>query len=75
VKPVQIVIDEPLLRAVDREARRAKMNRSAVIREAIRNHLKRRRTSELEEEHRRGYERFPPTEFEIWDKVATWPEE
>jgi metal-responsive CopG/Arc/MetJ family transcriptional regulator len=75
MKPIQVVMDEELLREVDREAKRAKTKRSALIREAIREHLKRRRVRELEERHRAGYERHPPVEFDAWDQVAAWPKE
>jgi metal-responsive CopG/Arc/MetJ family transcriptional regulator len=75
MKPVQIVLDDELLRAVDREARRSKSNRSALVRTALREHLKGRRIRELEARHRAGYERFPASEFDTWDRVAAWPEE
>jgi hypothetical protein len=75
VKTVQVVLDEQLLRAVDREARRAKLNRSEVFRLAARQYLERRRIEELERRHREGYERFPPVEFDVWDRVAAWPDD
>jgi hypothetical protein len=75
VKTVQVVLDEPLLRAVDREARRAKLNRSELFRLAARQYLERRRIEELERRHRERYERFPPAEFDVWDKVAAWPDD
>lgn len=68
-------MDDELLREVDREAKRTRTKRSALIREAIREHLKRRRLRELEERHREGYQRQPPVEFEAWDRVTAWPEE
>jgi len=70
VKRVQIVLDERLLAALDREARRAKVNRSALVRAAIRSHLRRQKILGLERRHREGYERLPPTEFDAWDEVA-----
>ena len=75
MKPVQIVLDDDLLREVDREARRSKSNRSAFVRDALREHLRRQRVRELEARHRAGYERFPATEFEVWDRVSAWPDE
>ena len=77
MKTVQIVIDEDLLKAGDREARKLKVNRSELIREALREYLKRRHLQHLEERDRRGYEKFPvkPGEFDVWDKVASWPED
>ena len=75
MKTVQVVIDERLLHALDRETRKAKTSRSAFVREAIRDQLKRRRTRDLEEQVRRAYRRFPDTEFNVWDKVTAWPED
>jgi metal-responsive CopG/Arc/MetJ family transcriptional regulator len=75
MQTIQIVLDESLLRLADRAARRAKVNRSALFREALREHLKRLETLEKERRDRLGYERAPVTEFAVWDKGAAWPEE
>jgi len=74
---VQVVLEQELLRAADRAARRFKVNRSALIREALREHLKRIRIREKEQRDRAGYQRYPENagEFELWEKVAAWPEE
>ena len=76
VKTIQIVLDEDTLRAADREARRSRINRSALFRQALGYYLRRRRLIELEERHRRGYETHPieAGEFDAWDRVLTWPE-
>ena len=49
----------------------------ALIREAVREHLKRLTTRELELQERQAYDRLPddPQEFAVWDKVAAWPRE
>ena len=36
---IQVVIEEDLLRSADRVARQLKINRSALIRDALRGHL------------------------------------
>ncbi len=59
MQTIQVVLEEKLLRDTDRVVRKIKTNRSALIREALREHLKRVRTQELEEQERRGYEKFP----------------
>jgi metal-responsive CopG/Arc/MetJ family transcriptional regulator len=53
------------------------VNRSALIRDALREHLKRLHTRELEQQEREAYERIPddPQELAVWDKVAAWPTE
>jgi len=74
---IQVVIDAPLLRAADRAARRRKVNRSSLMRAALRDHLARMRVREREQADRDGYARHPqdPGEAVAWDKVAAWPEE
>lgn len=75
MQTVQIVLDEGLLHRVDRSARRLSVNRSALVRDALRHYLARLRTQELEARDRRGYLRTPDREFHAWDDVAAWPDE
>jgi Arc/MetJ-type ribon-helix-helix transcriptional regulator len=74
---VQIVLGKELLKAADRVARRRHVNRSALVREALREHLRKLAAREREERDRAGYEGRPlePGEFDVWDKVASWPDE
>jgi len=77
MRTIQVVIDEALLCAADRAAKRGRTNRSALIRQALREHLKRLRIRELERLDRRGYERRgdAPDDFAAWEAVAAWPED
>jgi len=65
-------MDAGLLKATDRAARRLKVNRSALIRDAVREHLERLHCPELETKEREAYELIPDdaAEFAVWDKVA-----
>jgi len=76
MKTIQVVLDSVLLRATDGAARRARVNRSALIRRALREHLKRFETRELEARDRAGYEEHPSDEGETvaWEGVTctTW---
>jgi metal-responsive CopG/Arc/MetJ family transcriptional regulator len=74
---VQIVLDKELLQAADEAARRTNQNRSALVREALRQHLRRLEILELEQRDREGYLRIPQdlAEAEMWESVAAWPEE
>jgi metal-responsive CopG/Arc/MetJ family transcriptional regulator len=74
MKTIQVVLDEALLRAADREAKQRKINRSELIRTALAEHLRQRRIAEMEEREREAYRRHPPVEFEVWEKVQVWPE-
>ena len=77
VETIQIVLEKELLRATDRVARQRRVNRSALVREALRAHLRRLATVERERCDRQGYESRPidPGELGAWDKVAAWPGE
>jgi metal-responsive CopG/Arc/MetJ family transcriptional regulator len=75
METVQIVLDERLLRATDRAARRFKVNRSALVRDALRAHLAALTTRERERADRLGYEQRPDVEGRAWEKLASWPED
>ena len=76
METIQVVLDSELLRAADQAARRARLNRSALVRRALREHLKRLETQELEARDRRGYRERPGSRREVaaWERVAAWPE-
>jgi len=74
---VQVVLDKKLLQATDQAARRTKRNRSAVVRDALREHLQRLELRAKEERDRQGYARQPQgrEDFQRWEQEASWPEE
>ena len=74
---VQIVLDKQLLRAADRAAQQRKQNRSALVRDALREHLRRLEMKNREERDRAGYSRRPQTldESGVWEAEAAWPAE
>jgi mRNA interferase MazF len=74
---VQIVIEGSLLEAADRAARSQKINRSALFRAAVREHLERLAVREKERRDREGYGRAPdrPEDGAVWEKAAAWPDE
>ena len=76
VETIQVVLEEDLLKAADKAARRLKINRSALFREALRSHLKRIDAAEREKRDREGYERHPDLldQPAVWDQVADWPD-
>src|SRR6266568_7366378 len=77
VETIQVVMEGELLRRVDKVARRLKLNRSALIRQALRRHLKELQLRTHEEADRRGYERTPEDAdaLSAWGSVASWPED
>lgn len=77
METIQIVLDEKLLKAADRAARRTKQNRSALVRDALREHLQRLELRAREERDREGYARLPQARQEayLWETGAAWPHE
>jgi metal-responsive CopG/Arc/MetJ family transcriptional regulator len=75
MKTIHVVLDAKLLRAADRAARGSKLNRSALIRNALREHLRRLEITELEERDRKGYHTTPQESDESsgWESEAAWP--
>ena len=75
VKAIHVVVDAKLLHAADKAARRRKLNRSALVRAALREHLRRLEILELEERDRGGYQARPQTADELagWESEAVWP--
>jgi metal-responsive CopG/Arc/MetJ family transcriptional regulator len=74
---IQVVLDRKLLQAADRAARRMKQNRSALIRDALRRHLRALEVRELEQRDRDGYVKIPQSsdEYAAWEAEAQWPAE
>jgi metal-responsive CopG/Arc/MetJ family transcriptional regulator len=72
---IKVVLDTKLLKAADATAKRRKMNRSAFIRQALQEHLRRLGVLELEEHDRRGYQAQPQRieEYRLWEEAASWP--
>lgn len=58
-KIVQVPIDEELLASLDELSRGRRTSRSAVIRDACREYLRRLREEALDEVYERGYRRTP----------------
>ena len=75
-KPIQITIDETLLKQVDETAARLGANRSAFIRDALQMALRQYRIKQLEERQAAGYARHPvePGEFDVWESEQVWGE-
>jgi metal-responsive CopG/Arc/MetJ family transcriptional regulator len=75
METVQIILDKSLLRAADQAARRTKQNRSALVRDALREHLRRLDTLAQEVRDRKGYEKQKQTSDESrrWEAEAAWP--
>ncbi len=71
MKTIQMTIDEPLLAQLDQAASEEQTTRSAFIRRAVDDLIRRRRAQTLERQHRDAYAKQPATK----DELAVWQEE
>ena len=69
-----MTLDEDLVKAVDKAAKRLGTTRSGFTREALRSALKKVHIMELERKHREGYSRTPVKrgEFSDWESEQVW---
>jgi metal-responsive CopG/Arc/MetJ family transcriptional regulator len=74
MKTIQMTIDEPMLKVVDKLIRMRKTTRSAFIRSVLQAEIGREKVPEQEAQHAAGYARKPVKagEFDIWDKEQDW---
>jgi len=77
METIQIVLDKKLLQATDQAAQRSGQNRSALVRQALREHLQKMEIRAREERDRQGYSKRPQPAEEtlMWEEQQTWPEE
>jgi metal-responsive CopG/Arc/MetJ family transcriptional regulator len=77
MKPVQVLIDEALLAELDANDEVRREGRSAVLRQVVREYLKRRRQQAIARQYREAYAdgKSMGDEFEGWEKQGEWPPE
>jgi metal-responsive CopG/Arc/MetJ family transcriptional regulator len=76
MKPIQVLFDEPLLRRLDADAEVRRIGRSAVLRRAAEEYLRRARKRRISESYRRAYAKDAGLgdEFAGWEDEGVWPE-
>ncbi len=73
---IQIVLDNELLAAADAAAKNEKINRSALVRQALQSHLKHLRKEQMIAQEMKAYRDHPQTEDELIPaEYAAWPED
>lgn len=77
MRTIQMTIDEPLLKEVDRLTQALNTTRSAFIRDALQAAIRKHAIALLEKQHAEAYARHPqdPEELEMWMSAQVWPEE
>jgi metal-responsive CopG/Arc/MetJ family transcriptional regulator len=74
MKAVQITLDERLLAELDADDEVKRDGRSAVLRRAATEYLRRKRSKSIEEAYRRGYG-SGVDDLSGWPDQGVWPEE
>ena len=74
MRTIQMTLDDELVESIDRVIKKLGTSRSAFTRNALWEALKRIKTKELEDKHRKGYEKHPVSEleFSIWETEQVW---
>ncbi len=74
MRTIQMTIDDDLVDAVDKIVKELEMTRSAFTRQALRNAITQVNIKQMENKHKRGYEKKPVSkpEFSIWESEQEW---
>jgi len=77
MKPIQVLFDERLLGALDADEEVRKHGRSAVLRRAAADYLRRSRSQRIAEQYRQAYSGAAQVSEEVegWASDGVWPEE
>jgi metal-responsive CopG/Arc/MetJ family transcriptional regulator len=76
MKPIQVLIDEPLLRRLDADPEVKRVGRSEVLRRAAGEYLRRSRSRHIAEGYRHAYGGLESLgeEWAGWEDEGSWPE-
>jgi len=76
MKAVQILFDEALLHRLDADEEVKRLGRSAVMRRAVTDYLRRRRTKRISDAYSRAYTRKDGLgeDFAGWEHEGAWPD-
>jgi len=69
-----MTLEDDLVQAVDKIVKQMHTSRSAFTRTALRDAISNYKLSQLEQKHRKGYEKQPVSkeEFSIWENEHKW---
>jgi metal-responsive CopG/Arc/MetJ family transcriptional regulator len=73
MKAIQVTFDEPLLEALDKDEEVRRDGRSAVLRRAAAEYLRRKRSQRITDQYRKAYAQVTADDFEGWEDEGVWP--
>jgi len=77
MRTIQMTLEDDLVQSVDKIVKQMHTTRSAFTRAALRNAINNFKVSQLEQKHRKGYEKQPISkeEFSVWKNEQKWEDE
>lgn len=77
MKPVQVMLDEDLLRRLAASEEVRERGRSEVVRRAVDDYLRRREREDITNRYRKAYSSTDDLEGELdgWTEEGVWPDE
>jgi len=77
MRTIQMTLEDDLVQSVDKIVKQMHTTRSAFTRAALRNAINNYKVSQLEQKHRKGYEKQPISkeEFSVWKSEQKWEDE
>lgn len=77
MRTIQMTLEDDLVQSVDKIVKQMHTTRSAFTRAALRNAINNYKVSQLEQKHRKGYEKQPISkeEFSVWKNEQKWEDE
>jgi len=77
MRTIQMTLEDDLVQSVDKIVKQMHTSRSAFTRAALRNAINNYKVSQLEQKHRKGYEKQPISkeEFSVWKNEQKWEDE
>jgi metal-responsive CopG/Arc/MetJ family transcriptional regulator len=73
MKAIQVTFDEDLLARLDADPETKRDGRSAVLRRAAQEYLRRRRKRGIADQYARAYARGASNELAGWEDEGLWP--
>lgn len=74
MRTIQMTLEDDLVQTVDKIVKQMHTTRSAFTRAALRDAINNYKTTQLEQKHRKGYEKQPVSkeEFSVWENEQEW---